>query len=89
MKKIFSGIFDNCASVAGAVVLCILAFALVLGLAFGILCFEAWILMLLWNAVIPTLFVGAPMLTFWLSMGLMLICHILFKSNVRVSKSDS
>lgn len=58
----------------------ILVLVIAAGLVFGVLCFEAWILMLLWNAVIPSLWVGAPSLTFWLAFGLLLICNILFKS---------
>lgn len=88
MSKIFNRVVDSCDSTFGVIALCIGAVILIFALAFGILCLEAWILMLLWNAVIPTLFLGAPMLSFWLSMGLMLICHILFKSSVKVSKSN-
>lgn len=61
----------------------VLVLAIALGLVFGVLCFEAWILMLLWNAVITALWVGAPSLTFWLAFGLLLICNILFKSTSR------
>ena len=61
----------------------ILVLAIALGLVFGIMALEAWILMLLWNAVIPSLWVGAPSLTFWLAFGLILICNILFKSTSR------
>ena len=53
---------------------------LALSIVFGALCLEAGILMLLWNAVVPALWVSAPKLSFWLSMGLILICNILFKS---------
>ena len=61
----------------------VLVLAIALGLVFGIMALEAWILMLLWNAVIPSLWVGAPSLTFWLAFGLLLICNILFKSRSR------
>ena len=61
----------------------VLVLAIALGLVFGIMALEAWILMLLWNAVITTLWVGAPSLTFWLAFGLILICNILFKSRPR------
>ena len=63
----------------------ILTLVLAAGLVFGILCFEAWILMLLWNAVITSLWVGAPSLTFWLAFGLILICNILFKTSKSVA----
>ena len=61
----------------------VLVLAIALGLVFGIMALEAWILMLLWNAVITSLWVGAPSLTFWLAFGLILICNILFKSRPR------
>ena len=61
----------------------ILVLVIATGLVFGVLCLEACILMLLWNAVIPSLWVGAPSLTFWLAFGLLLICNILFKSTSR------
>lgn len=81
----------NLWNAAGGGALALLAVVLVLiialGLVFGVLCFEAWILMLLWNAVIPSLWVGAPSLTFWLAFGLLLICNILFKS-VNRSKGE-
>lgn len=77
----------NLWNAAGGGVLALLAVVLVLaialGLVFGIMALEAWILMLLWNAVITALWVGAPSLTFWLAFGLILICNILFKSRPR------
>ena len=59
---------------------CILVLAVAAGVAFGVLCIEGLLLMLLWNAVICSLWTTAPTLTFWLSVGLLLICNILFKS---------
>lgn len=56
----------------------ILAIVLILALTFGLLCLEAWLVMLLWNAVIPLLWAAAPELTFWVAMGLLLLCHLLF-----------
>jgi hypothetical protein len=63
----------------------ILAIVFILALAFGLLCLEAWFVMLLWNAVIPLLWATAPELGFWAAMGLMLLCNLLFGSVVRVS----
>lgn len=57
---------------------------LVLALIFGGLCLDAWIVMLLWNAVIPLLWATAPTLGFWAAMGLMLLCHLLFGKIVHV-----
>lgn len=53
---------------------------LIIGFSFGILCFEGWIVMLLWNAVICSLWASAPHLSFWLAVGLVLLCNILFKA---------
>ena len=66
---------------AGAGCLMVLfVFVLIIGLAFGLLCLEGWFVMLLWNAVICTLWTSAPHLTFWLAVGLVLLCNILFKT---------
>jgi hypothetical protein len=62
----------------------VLAIVLILALVFGLLCLEAWIVMLLWNAVIPLLWATAPTLSFWVAMGLMLLCNLLFGSTVRI-----
>lgn len=64
----------------GAWLLCIV---LVLAIVFGCLCLEAWLVMLLWNAVIPLIWATAPTLGFWAAMGLLLLCHLLFGSTVR------
>ena len=64
----------------GAWLLCIV---LVLVIAIVVLCFEAWLVMFLWNAVIPLIWTTAPTLGFWAAMGLLLLCHLLFGSTVR------
>lgn len=84
MKKIVDKVFNSITSTVGAIIVLVLILALI----FGILCFEGWLLMLLWNAVIPAIFVGAPTLSFWLAVGLILICNILFKTVVRNKSSD-
>jgi len=64
-----------------------LGFFLVFVLA-GLLALPMGLLvMLLWNAIIPILFVGAPLLTFWKAVGLYLLCSILFKSYSSSSKA--
>ena len=88
MKKIVDRVFDSINSTIGAIIVLVLIFALIFGFAFGVLCFEGWLLMLLWNAVIPAIFVGAPTLSFWLAVGLILICNILFKTVVRTKSDD-
>lgn len=37
----------------------------------------SWVVMLLWNALIPDLFHG-PVLSYWQAVGLFLLCKILF-----------
>jgi len=37
----------------------------------------AWIVQLLWNWLVPTLF-GGPTVTLWQALGLLLLCRILF-----------
>jgi hypothetical protein len=58
-----------------------------LGLAFGIMCFEGWILMLVWNALLPSLWAAAPILSFWQCVGIVflldLIGSLLFKRGSR------
>lgn len=52
------------------------------GLAFlilapAVLALVSLIVMLLWNALVPSLFAG-PVLTFWQAVGLLVLCRILF-----------
>lgn len=82
MRKL-NGIFDN--GILLGIVIIVLTVALVLGIAFGVACLEGWVVMLLWNAVVPLIWANAPTLTFWAAMGLTLLCNILFGSVVRVS----
>lgn len=56
----------------------ILALILVLALAFGLFCLNAWLVMFLWNAVVCALWVAAPALTFWQSFGLVLMIRLAF-----------
>lgn len=85
----FKDLFDDLPLWA-TVLVCIAIIIFALALAFGILCLEGWLLMLLWNAVIPAIFIGAPTLHFWGAVGLILICNILFKSvgAIRNSKKE-
>ena len=57
-----------------------LVFVFIIGFAFGLLCLEGWLVMLLWNAVVCALWTSAPHLSFWLAVGLVLLCNILFKA---------
>lgn len=58
----------------------ILMVLVMLFVLFGIFSFVGWITMLLWNAVaVPA--VGVSEIGFWSSMGLLILCDILFKSS--------
>jgi hypothetical protein len=83
MNELIENAFDR--GTGWGILVTILIIVLFLALAFGVLCFEGWIVMLLWNAVVVAVF-GAPTLSFWLSVGILLLCNILFKAVVR-SKS--
>ena len=54
---------------------------------FGVMCLQAWLVMLLWNWVAVDLF-GAPVLGFWKAFGLHWLCSLLFKSKVTVNKKS-
>ena len=56
-------------------------------LAFAIDCLLALFVMLLWNAIIPVLFVGVGNLWYWGAFGLILLCNILFKTTITM-KND-
>ena len=57
---------------------------LVLGLMFGGMCAEAWILMVAWNGLIAP-WLGWPVLTFWVSFAILFVINLLFGGGVRVS----
>lgn len=60
----------------------VLAFALILvlilGLCFGLMCLEALFVMLLWNAIVPSILIIATPISFWGAMGLSILCTLLF-----------
>ena len=76
MKNWLEDVMDD-HGVAMGCFLIILIVALALGLVFGSLCLEAWLVMLLWNAVVVELF-AVSTLGFWQAFGILLICNILF-----------
>lgn len=65
---------------------CFLVF-LVLALAVGLFFFDAWLVMLLWNATIATLFAAVPSIGYWMACGILILCNLLLKS--RISSSGS
>lgn len=66
--------------------LCVLIIAILL--LFGLSCLEAWVAMLLWNWILPLIWVGAPTMTFWPMWGLVELCSILFKSKNYKSNNE-
>ena len=66
--------------------LCVIIIALLA--LFGLSCLEAWVAMLLWNWVLPLIWVGAPTMTFWPMWGLVELCSILFKTRNYKSNND-
>ena len=66
-------------------VLAVIAFVIgFLGVAFGLFCLQAWVVMNLWNWIMVSLF-NLPVLTFWLSFGLMWLFQLLTKGLVKIT----
>lgn len=84
MKNLIN-LYENYHWVVATAIL-ILALAAGLGLVFGVMCLQAWLVMLLWNWVAVSLF-GAPIVKFWTAFGLTWLCGLLFKSNIITKKS--
>lgn len=80
MSELINKAFDK--GMGWGILATILFIVFCLALAFGVLCLEGWIVMLLWNAVVVTAF-GAPTLSFWLSVSILLLCNLLFKAVIR------
>jgi hypothetical protein len=79
MNYNFDKLFENKddAGCGTYILIIIIAIALAVGLCF----LYAWIGMLLWNWVMPMIWAGAPVMTFWPMWGLIELCHLLFKSH--------
>ena len=93
MKKIIENIWEKCEENfdgASAVVLAILLILALIALAIVTACagyaISAVVLMWLWNLVMPLIWVGAPKLTFWVALGLLIICRLLFAKVVTITK---
>lgn len=59
----------------------LIAVIVILALAFSISFLYAWVAMLLWNWVMPIIWAGAPVMTFWPMWGLVELCSLLFKTH--------
>ena len=71
MKDKLVSVYEDC----GCLVF-ILVFLLVLGVAFGIFCFEGWLFMLIWNALAAGMF-GAPTIGYWVSVGVVWLLNLI------------
>lgn len=56
-----------------------------LAIAFGVMCLNSWLIMLLWNAVLTSVF-GWTTITFWQTFGIYLIIWLLSGGVVRFFK---
>ena len=65
----------------------ILVILLIFALAFGIMCFEAWIAMLIWNCVVVALFATLPIVGFWQMFLILMLINIVFSGFRTVIKT--
>ena len=79
MRKLFREAWDEHWALG------ILVLMVWLVLTFAIDCLLALFVMLLWNAIIPVLFVGVGYLWYWGAFGLVLLCNLLFKTTISIS----
>jgi hypothetical protein len=56
----------------------VIAIIFVLGILFGVLCLESWLVMLLWNATLPVIFSGVIAISFWQSVCINILATLLF-----------
>lgn len=85
MKKIIEKITDAWEN--DSVVLMILVTIGLIALNYGLMCLQAWFVMLLWNWIAAGLF-GAPVLNFWMAFGLWFLCSLLFKNKMIVNNKS-
>ena len=50
----------------------------ILAITFGLMCLNAWLIMLVWNVTLPTLFSGVSAITFWKAFGIDFLVWLLF-----------
>ena len=56
----------------------VIGIIIALGVIFGVLCLESWLIMLLWNATLPVVFSGVAVIGFWQSVCINLLVILLF-----------
>lgn len=95
MKKLFETIWEKCednVDGAGAVALAILIILVAIVCVVALVCagygITAAIVMWLWNLVMPAIWLGAPRLTFWVALGVLVLCRLLFAKVITISKGS-
>ena len=68
--------FDSL-GVAGCLLIVGIILAVIL-FSVGAIALEGLVVMLLWNWLVPLIFVGAPTISYWMALGIMFLCHLLF-----------
>ena len=56
----------------------VIGIIIALGVIFGVLCLESWLIMLLWNATLPVVLSGVTAIGFWQSVCINLLVILLF-----------
>lgn len=62
----------------------IIAIIIILGIVFGLLCLESWLIMLLWNATLSAIFSGAMPIGFWQAVLINILGFLLFGGIERI-----
>lgn len=80
MKNSFDKL-KNEYGLGGTILIYVIAIAIILGLLVGLFFLEVWVAMLLWNAILPTLFAFVGPITYWQMAGLQFLIALLAPPN--------
>ena len=80
MKNSFGKLKDEY-GLGGTIAIYVIAIAIILGLLVGLFFLEAWVAMLLWNAILPALFTFVGPITYWQMVGLQFLIALLAPIN--------
>ena len=72
------------------ILIIIINFVLIVAITFGVMCFNSWLIMLLWNAVLTSVF-GLTTITFWQTFGIYLIIWLLcggISKIIKIKRND-
>ena len=56
----------------------VIGIIIAIGIIFGVICLESWLIMLLWNATLPAVLSGVTAIGFWQSVCINLLVILLF-----------